>query len=185
MKSAPTPSSSRNCNSMVRPPTRRRDGIRNQRGKRKGTRKRRLLAQTSGKDQTNCANRPPAETISSMFSARTAAVRRSRSARRNGSSSLQLFRDKFVEQRGIRLAFGSAHHLSDEKPRERLFAGAVLLHLFGVGRDSFVNQHFNRRGVGNLLRLFALVDGLKVLAFLEAGVEELLHLFRADFSLVQ
>src|ERR1700758_2834824 len=47
---------------------------------------------------------------------------------------------------------------------------AILLELLGVGGDDFVDHLFDGGGVGDLLRLVALVDLGEVLAFGEGGV---------------
>jgi len=51
-----------------------------------------------------------------------------------------------------RLPFGRLHYLADEKPDHCLFAGAVLFELPGIRGDDFVDDLFQRRGVGGLLR---------------------------------
>src|SRR5256885_11113072 len=56
-----------------------------------------------------------------------------------------------------------------------LLASAILIDLLRICGDDFVNHLLDSSGVGDLLRLLALVDGGEVLVVLECGVEKLLR----------
>ena len=49
-------------------------------------------------------------------------------------------------------------------------------------RDDFLDQLFDRRGIADLLRLFALIDGAKVFAALKRGVEKSLKLLAGKIA---
>jgi len=59
------------------------------------------------------------------------------------ASPFQLFRDEFVKQRRVGLAFGGFHHLANEETGDGLLAEAVLLHLLGVSGDYLVDERFD------------------------------------------
>src|ERR1022692_1470910 len=98
---------------------------------------------------------------------------------------LQLFHHQFIQQDRVGVAFRRLHHLAHEESSHCLLAGKILLHLFRVGCEHLVDHCFNCRRVRNLLRLLAVVDDGEVFTLLEAHIEELLELLRADLSLVQ
>ena len=76
---------------------------------------------------------------------------------------------------GFAWPFGEPHHLADEERRDRLLAGDILRDLLRIRRDDFIDHRLDRAGVGDLLRLVALVDLGEVLAFGEARVQKLLQ----------
>uniref|UniRef100_E6PYF8 NAD-specific glutamate dehydrogenase n=1 Tax=mine drainage metagenome TaxID=410659 RepID=E6PYF8_9ZZZZ len=108
--------------------------------------------------------------------------RRSNLRRLGIASAVEFFGDQLVEERGVGLAFGGAHHLADKKSGDGFFACAVLGDLGGISGDDLVDKGFDGVGVGDLLRLFALVNRGEVLALVEADVEELLELFGAELA---
>jgi hypothetical protein len=89
------------------------------------------------------------------------------------ASSVQLLPQQLIHHLRIRLAFGSFHYLSDEKTHDCLLPCAVLLDLFGVGRDNLVNDFLQYRSVTGLFRtaLF-FVDGGEIFSTLEGQVVE-------------
>jgi hypothetical protein len=61
---------------------------------------------------------------------------------RSRTDSAQLPCQKLIHHLRIGLSFGGFHDLADEESGNCLFAGAVLLDLFGIGGNDFVDDLF-------------------------------------------
>src|ERR1700721_53700 len=70
--------------------------------------------------------------------------------------------------------------MAHEEGCYRSLAAFELRYLRGVGGDDFVNQAFEKCGVGDLLRLVAVGDKGEGAGLSGGGVEELLELLAAD-----
>jgi len=85
-------------------------------------------------------------------------------------SGVELFDDEFVEEGGVGLALADAHDLAYEERGYRALAAFELGYLRGVRGDDLVDHSLDGGGVGDLLRLVAVVDEGEVAALGEAGV---------------
>src|SRR5579875_941483 len=97
---------------------------------------------------------------------------------------VQLLHHQLVHQPGIGLSLRQPHHLAHKERGHGLLAGAILLHLFGIGGNRLVHEFLDGAGVGNLLGLLALIDHTEVLALFKADVEELLELLGRQLALL-
>ncbi len=67
---------------------------------------------------------------------------------------MQLGLQHFVHFAGIGLALHLLHHLPDKKAEDFIFTATVLLNLILIVGNDFIDNGFNRGGIGNLFQAF-------------------------------